>query len=158
MKQVSNIALAVTEAERQEKVSEIFFKVTDKPTDHSTRIPCRRNWENENTGQVYDSRVSTQHNKFSHSTAGNAQKGATMKCYECERLGHFAIEYTVRLKRKEILKIHPGGKTRVSVQNVQARPERSPSPRKNLPGSRKQDVKETNRRRKWRQFASPQHS
>ena len=70
LQQALTIALAVTEAERQERGNEIFFTGSDKPSDPKER-------KNINSERVFDSRAGR--NKPSHSSAGRAQSGATLR-------------------------------------------------------------------------------
>ena len=91
LQQALTIALAVTEAERQERGNEIFFTGSDEPSDPKER-------KNINSERVFDSRAGR--NKPSHSSAGRAQSGATLRCYECDGRGHFGRECPTRLKRE----------------------------------------------------------
>ena len=91
LQQTLAIALAVTKAERQEKGNEIFFTGSDNPSDPKDR-------KNVKTERVFVSRAGR--NKSSHSSAGRAQSGTTLRCYECEGRGHFGSECPTRLKRE----------------------------------------------------------
>ena len=90
LQQALTIALPVTEAERQEKGNEIFFMGSDKPSDPKDRKKVK-------TEQNFDARAGR--NK-SHSPAGRAQSGTTLRCYECDGRGHFGRECPTRLKRE----------------------------------------------------------
>jgi len=83
LQQALTNALAVTEAERQEKGNEIFFTGSDKPSD-------RKDHKNVKTEQNFDARAGR--NKSSHSSAGRAKSGTTLRCYECDGRDHFGLE------------------------------------------------------------------
>jgi len=91
IQQALTIAVAVTEAERQEKGNEIFFTGSDKPSDPKDR-------KNVKSERVFDSRAGG--NKSSYSSAGRGQNRTTLRCYECEGHGHFGRECPTRLKRE----------------------------------------------------------
>ena len=112
MQQALTIALAATEAIRQEKGSEIFLAKT--PEEHS----------------VHDSRADTRRNRFSKSTPMKPRKGPEIRCYECDGRGHYARECPTRSKRESKPQDPPRNKD-TSKRSIQ------PSRARNRPGSAK---------------------
>jgi hypothetical protein len=101
MEQALSIALSVQEAQRQEKFKESFYTSIE----NSVRLVLRssertyredsRSWRPADTHAVNLTRG--QHYKFPHSTGKPMTSGtrrlqtkATLKCYECEGMLHFA--------------------------------------------------------------------
>jgi len=74
MQQALTIALAATEALRQEKSREIFLEKT--PEERS----------------VQDSRADSRRNRFSKGTQMKPRQGPEIRCYECDGRGHYARE------------------------------------------------------------------
>ena len=72
MQQALTIALAATEAIRQEKGSEIFLAKT--PEERS----------------VHDSRADSRRNQLSKGTPMKPRQGPEIRCYECDGRGHYA--------------------------------------------------------------------
>ena len=87
MQQALTVALAATEAVRQEKGSEMFFTKT----------------QDENSEQAHDLRTRARQNRSLRNASANPQKRVDVKCYECEGRGHLARECPTRLRRKKIL-------------------------------------------------------
>ena len=82
MQQALTIALAATEAIRQEKGSEIFLAKT--PEERS----------------VHDSRADTRRNRVSKGTPVKPRQGPEIRCYECDGCGHYARECPTRSRRE----------------------------------------------------------
>ena len=72
MQQALTIALAATEALRQEKGSEIFL----------AKAPEERS--------VHDSRADSRRDRFSKGTPMKPKNGPEIRCYECDGHGHYA--------------------------------------------------------------------
>ena len=114
MQQALTIALADTEAIRQEKGSEIFLAKT--PEERSVR--------------EHDSRADTRRKRFSKSAPIKPRQRPEVRCYECAGRGHYARECPTRSRREAKPRDPPRNKdpSRRSTQ---------PSRTRNRPGSAK---------------------
>jgi hypothetical protein len=98
--QALKIALTVQEAERQERFNESFYTQFDKSVRLCSRSPGRSRSGSESQRQTADSRTAnrTRAQRCKTSGAGrsetpsarSAQTEATLRCYACHGVGHFA--------------------------------------------------------------------
>jgi hypothetical protein len=84
MQQALTIALATTEAIRQEKASEDFL--AKAPDEH--------------VEQAHGLRTDAQQNIFSKKASVKPRKGPEVRCYECDDRGHYARECPTRSRRE----------------------------------------------------------
>ena len=82
MQQALTIALAATEALRQEKGGEIYL--ANAPEERSVR----------------GSRADSRRDRFSKGTPMKPRRGPEIRCYECEGHGHYARECPTRSRRE----------------------------------------------------------
>ena len=131
MSQALATAQAVTEAERQEKKTEIFYTGLEN---------SRKSRENGNSRRAADAWATAKYEESTHDTPRKALSRATSRCYECEGRGHFARECPTRLKREGRPPDSPGRK------NPSARSKRPNSPgRKPQRTTERGNTKETER-------------
>ena len=109
LQEVLNYALAVDQAEKQERHNETFCSQSDDFAGQSTRSPCKKIRGRNGSELSADSRTSSQQFISSHGTRSVTQTAARKfpnssapRCYECEGIQHFGRECLTRLKRLEI--------------------------------------------------------
>ena len=111
-----NLALAVQEAERQERSNGSFYAKSEKsvrsrsePEDR--QHPINRNRRNQEK-HARSQRQSTpdSKNKVEQSETRKTKSETTFRCYECDGRGHFAKECPTRLKKEKKLSDSPGRK------------------------------------------------
>jgi hypothetical protein len=108
--QTLNIALSVQEAEKQEKFSESYASSDNSLRRNSPSSPRRPS--NESRGSVEAKHTANQthgqrnaasrYKKPKTSGTRNAETKAALRCYECERFGHFGREFSTRQKRGQV--------------------------------------------------------
>ena len=102
LSQVLLIALAVQEAERQEKANNSFYTKFENSVTPQSRSPNKRYSKNDMARHSVATRtVCKSTNKESNSNTRSAQTKEALRCYACEGLGHSARECPTRLKREE---------------------------------------------------------
>ena len=106
MSQALATAQAVTEAERHEKSTEIFYTGLENSGESSSR----KSRENRNSRRSADARATAKHQESTHHTPRKGLSKATSRCFECEGWGHFAKECPTRLKREGRPPDSPGRK------------------------------------------------
>jgi len=127
------IAIAVQEAEKQERFNESFYTQVDKTVRLLTRSPSRTRAGSESEQHSADlradSHIRSQRNRTSdnagRATASITRKAQTktaLRFYECEGIGHFTRECPTRFKREATLSQSPG------KRNPSERSRRSRSP------------------------------
>ena len=113
LSQALRFALAIQEAERQEKSNNSFYTKFENSANPQSRSPNQRYSENARMRHSVAMRtVSKNTNKASNSNTRSAQTKEALRCHECEGLGHFARECPTRLKREERNFRPPGGKSK----------------------------------------------
>ena len=85
MSQALATAQAVTEAERHEKSTEIFYTGLENSGESSSR----KGRENGNSRCSADARAIAKHQESTHNTTRKGLSKATSRCFECEGRGHF---------------------------------------------------------------------
>jgi len=121
LEEALKIALAVQEAEKQEKFNESFY----------TRFENLVRLVSQSHGQTYREEGKSRHSADAHAesyvrcehgktprrngkptTAGirNAQTQAALKCYKCDGIGRFASKCPTRLRREAKLSYSPGSR------------------------------------------------
>jgi len=144
LEQALQIALAVQEAEKQEKFNESFytrFENSVRLVSRSHGQTCREDGKSRHSADIHaESYVRGQHGKTSRSNGRpttavnrNAQTQAALKCYICDGIGHFARECPTRLRREAKPAYSPGSR------NTRQRSRQSRSPDKKPPYVTKQE-------------------
>ena len=163
---VLTIALAVQEAEKQERFNESLYTKFDNWVRLSARSPSRSGQGNNISRRSPDApavnhlrsqRYKPPHNasKPPTSTTRNVQAEAAIRCYECEGLGHFGRKCTTRRKKKHNLSDTPG-KSNPNVRSVRVLWGISHSKLKVGKSEGKRKIKETSKRWNRRQLLPPQ--
>ena len=118
MEHALRIALAVQEAERQEKISESFYANFDRSVRLTSKSPSRTHPDDEkrsstDTRAVGNARSQRQKSSSSANRSANpstrsSRTKAALRCYECQGVGHFGRECPTRLKREATISHSPG--------------------------------------------------
>jgi len=92
LSQSFRIAFAVQKAERQDKANSSFYTKFENSAKPQSPSPNQRYSENDRARHsVAMLTVSKSTNKASNSNTRSAQSKESLRCYECESLGHFAL-------------------------------------------------------------------
>ena len=116
-----NLALAVQEAERQERISESFYARSDKSVrllsepkgrPHSGNRNRRYSDETQTDRQVRSQRqvAPASKNRTEQREVKKTRSEAAVRCYECDGRGHFAKVCPTRLRKEKKLSDSPGRK------------------------------------------------
>jgi hypothetical protein len=101
MDQAIRIALAVQEAEKQERFNKSFYmRFENSASPHGDSEKTRHSAPKRTTGHT-GSKHPTGPKKATAQSTRNTQTKAALRCYECEVLGHFAKECSTRLRKEE---------------------------------------------------------
>ena len=130
MEHALRIALAVQEAEGQEKISESFYTNFEKSVRLTSTSPSRTSPDDVKRSST-DTRAVSNTRSQRKSSSSNAKRSenpssrisrteAAMRCFECQGVGHFGRECPTRLKRE--------------ANSSQAPGKRSPNERSKLSG------------------------
>jgi len=132
MQQALTIALAATEAELQEKGSEIFLAKTPEERSVREHDPC----------------ADTRRNRFSKSAPIKPRQGPEVRCYKC------TTRESVQPGQggNQNPEIHLVTKTLVGALPNRAGPEIGRAPQRKLTRKKERATKETNKRRERRQL------
>ena len=118
MEHALRIALAVQEAERQEKISESFYTNFEKSVRLTSKSPSRTSPDDEKRSSTDTRAVSNTRSQRKNSsssakrsenpTTRSARTKAALRCFECQGVGHFGRECPTRLKREANSSQAPG--------------------------------------------------
>ena len=146
-----SIALAVQEAEKQERFNETFYARFENSVSMLTRSPSRTRQHDDKSRRSPDAQAVNHsrsqrykpprgNNKPSTSATRNVQTEAAIRCYQCEGLGHFARECPTRRRKKPEPSNAPGKRN----PNERSRRSRSPGNKSSQGKSRETSRKEEN--------------
>ena len=123
------IALSVQEAEKQEKFNETSYTRFDEPVRLLSRSPDRAHSGSEIKRRTTDTRAA-RHSRSQRYSAQNSpgrsetsatrneQTRSSLRCYECDGIGHYARECPTGLKEAQIPPLYPEKGTRRKVRNI----------------------------------------
>jgi len=94
-----NLAFAVDEAEKQASRNETFYTRSDEFAGQLPRSPGKSSGGRNGSERIADSHSKSHNIQTPRSTRPGTQCSSLPTCYECESIGHFAMEYPTRLKR-----------------------------------------------------------
>jgi len=140
-----SIALAVQEAEKQERFNETFYARFENSVSMLTRSPSRTRQHDDKSRRSSDAPAVNHsrsqrykpprgNSKPSTSATRNVQTEAAIRCYQCEGLGHFARQCPTRRRRKPDPSNAPG------KRNPNERSRRSRSPGINSPQGKSRET------------------
>ena len=102
LQQALSIALTVEQAERQERFYNSFYTRYDKTVRLLARSPSRKKKGEDHSTRKDSSPAAKPSNRSSNSSGNfsrNAKTESALRCYECQGVGHFAVECPTRLRR-----------------------------------------------------------
>ena len=99
LQEALNLTLAVDEAERQERLNETIFTLSDAFTGQLPRSASKKNRERNESARPADPGASSQQNIPTRSVRSGTQDSSSPRCYECGCIRHFSRECPSRLKR-----------------------------------------------------------
>jgi hypothetical protein len=108
--QAIRIAVSVEEAVKQEKFNNSFYARNENRT-YSDSSKSRHAADTRKSSQSVRRRTQIPQSTNRTSTR-KAQIKASLGCYECEGIGHFASEFPTRLRREQENTQQPGGRNR----------------------------------------------
>ena len=122
LEEALNLALAVQEAERQERFNESFYTRSEKSVRLLSEPQSRPDSGSKNRRKSGELRAdgqarSQRHSAHARTTRAEPQENrktrteAAIRCYECDGRGHFARECPTRLRKEKKLSDSPGRKT-----------------------------------------------
>jgi len=131
--QALQIALAVEQAEKQDRFNESFYTRFEKSVRLTSQSPSSTYAESSRTRQSAEARASSlthgqqcKASKYRVQSPRNAQIRKALKCSECEGVGHFATECPTRLIREAKNANSPKKGTRAKPQVAHVSREKSP--------------------------------
>jgi len=158
LQQVISVALAVQEAEKQERFNESFYTQFDRSVRLLSRSPSRTGRVDDRPRRPADSHAGSikhsQKREPSRSagkpppsrTTRNAQTEAAVRCYECKDWDIMQENVPLDQNGRAIAQARREGETRAHVLGVRAHLARSPKTRRNGEAPRKRPVRETSER------------
>jgi len=98
LQEALNLALAVDEAERQERRNETFCTRSDELAGQLPRTASKKSRERNDSARSANSWASSQQNNPTRSVRSGTQDNSSPKWNECGSIGHFRRECPTRLK------------------------------------------------------------